>query len=268
MYRLIAIDVDGTLLSPAGRILPSTVEAIAWARSLGVRVVLCTGRSALEAAWLSRLAGCDDRAVCLSGGAIADAVTGAHLRQFPLPPEAAQTAMSIIQEYPFLCLDAFAGPHNLVTPLTRTAFETLQPNDCVHQFMVETEDPAAYVRAHHLTVCKLFAATTGPDLTEAVDRLRSIPGLETVNCDGANLEVMAAGVSKGTGLRLLAEEWGIPMEEVMALGDSGNDVEMFSAVRMPVAMGNGSDAARAAARFVTDTNDRGGVAKAIRELLA
>ena len=129
MYRLIALDVDGTLLSSSGQILPSTVEAIAWARSLGVRVVLCTGRSALEAAWLSRLAGCDDRAVCLSGGAVADAVTGAHLHQFPLPPNAAQAAMSIIQDYPFLCLDVFAGPHNLVTPLTRSFFAAQQPND-------------------------------------------------------------------------------------------------------------------------------------------
>ena len=268
MYRLIALDVDGTLLTSDGKILPSTMEAIAWARSKGVRVVLCTGRSALEAAWLSRGAGCDSRAVCLSGGTVADAVTGAHLRQFPLPPEAAQAAMDIIQDYPFLCLDAFAGPYNLVTPSTRRLFAAMQPNDCVHQFMVETENPAAYVRDHGLTVCKLFAATTGPDLTEAVERLRTIPGVETVNCDGANLEVMAQGVSKGTGLRLLAEDWGIPMEEVVAMGDSGNDLEMFSAVGMPVAMGNGSPAARAAARLVTDTNDHDGVASAIRLLLA
>ncbi len=268
MYRLIALDVDGTLLSSSGQILPSTVEAIAWARSLGVRVVLCTGRSALEAAWLSRLAGCDDRAVCLSGGAVADAVTGAHLHQFPLPPNAAQAAMSIIQDYPFLCLDVFAGPHNLVTPLTRSFFAAQQPNDCVHQFMVEAEDPAAHVRTRSLTVCKLFAATTGPDLSEAVARLRTIPGLETINCDGANLEVLREGVSKGSGLRLLAEEWGISMEEVIAMGDSGNDLSMFAAVGMPVAMGNGSQAARDAARLITDTNDRDGVAQAIRELLA
>lgn len=268
MYRLIALDVDGTLLSSDGRILPSTVEAVAWARSRGARVVLCTGRSAMEAAWLSRRTGCDGRAVCLSGGAIADAATGRHLRQFPMPPDAAQAAIAIIREYPFLCLDAFAGPHNLVTPLTRTFFAALQPNDCIHQFMVETEDPAAYVQTHGLPVCKIFAATTGPDLTEAVERLQAIAEVETTNCDGANLEVMARGVSKGTGLRVLAEDWGIPMEEVMALGDSSNDLEMFSAVGMPVAMGNGSDAARAAARFVTDTNDRDGVAKAIREWMA
>lgn len=268
MYRLIALDVDGTLLSSAGHILPSTIEAIAWARSLGVRVVLSTGRSAREAAWLTRLAGCDDRAVCLSGGAIADAVTGRHVRQFPLSPDAADAAIRTIQRYPFLCPDIFAGPHNLVTAFTRKTFAALMPNDCMHQFMVESEDPVGYIHAHKLEVCKIFAATTGPDLTEAVEQLRTIPGTETVNCDGANLEVLLPGVSKGAALTLLAEEWGIPMEEVIAVGDSGNDLGMFAVAGMPVAMGNGSPAARAAARLVTDTNDRDGIAKAIRELLA
>ena len=60
MYQLIALDADGTLLTSDGRILPSTVQAIAWARSRGVRVILATGRSAPEAAYLGGLAGCDD----------------------------------------------------------------------------------------------------------------------------------------------------------------------------------------------------------------
>ena len=88
-----------------------------------------------------------------------------------------------------------------------------------------------------------------------------------VNCDGANLEVLAAGVSKGAALKLLAEAWGIPLERVIAVGDSGNDLSMFAAAGMPVAMGNGSPAARAAARRVTGSNDRDGVAQAIRALL-
>ena len=268
MYQLIALDVDGTLLSSSGHILPSTVEAIAWARSLGVRVVLSTGRSAREAAWLTCLAGCDDRAVCLSGGAIADTVTGNHVHQFPLPPEAVEESIRIIQQYPFLCLDVFAGPHNLVTPLTRTTFAALQPNDCLHQFIVESEDPAAYIRLHDLEVCKVFAATIGPDLSPAVEQLQAIPGVETLNCDGANLEVLTTGVSKGAGLTLLAQDWGIPMENVIAIGDSSNDLGMFAVAGMPVAMGNASPAAQAAARYVTDTNDRDGIAKAIRELLA
>lgn len=268
MYRLIALDVDGTLLSSAGHILPSTVEAIAWARTQGVRVVLSTGRSAQEAAWLTRLAGCDDRAVCLSGGAIADTVTGRHVRQFPLPPEAAEEAIRIIQQYPFLCLDVFAGPHNLVTPFTRKTFAALQPNDCMHQFMVEEEDPAAYIRQHGLEVCKIFAATVGPDLSQAIAQLQTISGVETLNCDGANLEVLTTGVSKGAALALLARDWGIPMDQVIAVGDSSNDLGMFAVAGMPVAMGNGSPAARAAARYVTDTNDRDGIAKAIRELLS
>ena len=265
MYQLIALDADGTLLTSDGRILPSTVQAIAWARSRGVRVILATGRSAPEAAYLGGLAGCDDVSICLSGGVIARGVE--PWKQFPLPAAAVEQAVAVIARYPFLCLDVFAGPYNLITPQTQAVFRSLQPQDCMFRFARVAPDPADWLRHHPMPVCKVFAATTGPDLTQAVRELEEIPGIQVVNCDGANLEVLAAGVSKGAALKLLAEAWGIPLERVIAVGDSGNDLSMFAAAGMPVAMGNGSPAARAAARRVTGSNDRDGVAQAIRALL-
>ena len=79
MIRLIALDLDGTLLDPAGQITDETKAAIAQARQAGIKVVLSTGRSVQEAADFSAQAGCDNLSVCLGGAVLSDNATGAHL---------------------------------------------------------------------------------------------------------------------------------------------------------------------------------------------
>ena len=76
MIRMIALDVDGTLLTSRGELTGETARAIRAAREKGVKVVLSTGRSVPEAVWLTERAGCDGRAVCLGGAAVADMADG------------------------------------------------------------------------------------------------------------------------------------------------------------------------------------------------
>ena len=78
-------------------------------------------------------------------------------------------------------------------------------------------------------------------------------------------EVLPKGNNKGTGLKALVERLGIKQEEVMAIGDGNNDVEMLEYANYGVAMGNASELARNAAKYTTDTNENDGVAKAIRK---
>ena len=101
-------------------------------------------------------------------------------------------------------------------------------------------------------------------LRAAVSRL---PDVHLTSSDPTNLELMPAGTDKGRALSLLCQQWGIPLAEVAALGDSENDREMLLAVGFPVAMGNAPPSIRAVGRMVADTNDNGGAAKAIDALL-
>ena len=96
-------------------------------------------------------------------------------------------------------------------------------------------------------------------------RLEKIPGIALTQSGNSNIEVIPAGVDKATGVRMLAKHYGIPMEQVMTLGDHENDVPMLQAAGYGIAMGNGTESAKAAARFVTDTHDNHGLAKAIRK---
>ena len=123
---LIALDLDGTFLDPAGEISPASLDAVRTARAAGVKVVLSTGRSGAEAAHFSQLAGCDSLAVCLGGAALCDARTGRHLRRWDLPEETGRRALE-------LCLDRdielmiFAGEEILLDPFSRRSLRRTYP---------------------------------------------------------------------------------------------------------------------------------------------
>lgn len=266
MYRLIALDIDGTLLNPEGRVSDRTIQAVADARKAGVHVVLATGRSAPEAGYFSRLTGCDPWAVCLGGAAIADVERFHHVRQWSMDRDAGMEALRLIQPEP-LARMVFAGEVNLMDPSSDAYFVRHYPYDCFHRHKVVTEDMAGYIEEKGLPVTKLYAVGEPDSFPPLLERIRQLPGLDLTSSGRDNFEVMPSGVNKGKALELLGRQWDIPLEETAAIGDSDNDLAMLQAVGCPIAMGNGSEAVREAACYVTDTNAADGVAKAIAHLL-
>ena len=127
MIRLIALDLDGTLLDPAGRITQASKDAIARARAAGVRVVLNTGRPIQEAVWFAGEAGCDALLSCLGGAAVVDGVRGETLRRWDMPEESGRRALE-------LCLGReielmiFAGEEIVVDPFPRNPFPGPTPS--------------------------------------------------------------------------------------------------------------------------------------------
>ena len=92
--------------------------------------------------------------------------------------------------------------------------------------------------------------------------LAACPDVEATTSLGSNIELNAPGVTKGSGLKTLADTLGLAMNQVMACGDSGNDLAMIQAAGYGIAMGNATPDVLAAARYVTDANTHAGVAKA------
>ena len=126
MIRLIALDLDGTLLDPAGRITQASKDAIARARAAGVRVVLNTGRPIQEAVWFAGEAGCDALLSCLGGAAVGDGVRGETLRRWDMPEESGRRALE-------LCLGReielmiFAGEEIVVDPFSKESLSRTYP---------------------------------------------------------------------------------------------------------------------------------------------
>lgn len=124
-------------------------------------------------------------------------------------------------------------------------------------------DVAAAIREHKFPVSKVFARGETEVLAEALGEINLLPGIHITRSAENNFEVMPKGVNKGLALRELAHVMGISLDQIMAIGDSDNDTDMLKIVGMPVVMGNGDDAVKQLARYITDTNDNGGVAQAI-----
>ncbi|MDE6280868.1 MAG: Cof-type HAD-IIB family hydrolase [Oscillospiraceae bacterium] len=266
MIRMIALDVDGTLLNSGGTVTEETVLAIRTARERGVRVVLSTGRSVQEAVWLTELAGCDERAVCLGGAAIADMTDGRHLRRWDISEDAARAVLDTLAGQELACM-VFAGEANLLDPYSDGVFRRIYPYPAYMDNTVVAEDIAGWLRAHNRPLTKVYALGAPELFPPLLERLRAVPGLELTSSGADNFEVVAQGVDKGRALCLLAEEWGIAPGEIAAIGDSDNDLAMLRAVGCPVAMGNASNEVKASATMVTDSNDRDGAAKAIWKLI-
>ena len=266
MIRMIALDVDGTLLTSQGTLSEETVRAIRAAREKGVRVVLSTGRSAPEAVWLSGLAGCDSRAVVLGGAAIADMRDGRHIRRWDIPADTAEKVLDILRGQGLACM-VFAGEVNLLDPYSSAVFHASYPYPAYLDTTVVAEDRSAWLEAHCQPLTKIHAEGAPEGFPPLLGRLGALPGLALTSSGADNFEVVAGGVDKGRALCLLAEEWGVATSEIAAGGDSDNDLAMLRAVGCPVAMGNASEEVKGTARMVTDTNARDGVAKAIWKLI-
>lgn len=266
MIRMIALDVDGTLLTSSGTLTEGTVRAIRTAREQGVRVVLSTGRSAPEAVWLTRMAGCDSRAVCLGGAAIADMTDGRHLRRWDIPGELAAPVLELLRGKKLASM-VFAGEVNLLDPYSTAYFRANYPYPAYLDTTVTADDLAGWLSAHRQPLTKIHAEgdpAIFPPLLEALGRM---PGLALTSSGADNFEVVAGGVDKGKALCLLASEWGVAPAEIAAIGDSDNDLAMLRAVGCPVAMGNASREVKEAASSVTASNDEEGAAKAILRLI-
>lgn len=266
MIRMIALDVDGTLLTPRGEVTAETVRAIRTARERGVKVVLSTGRSVPEAVWLTGLTGCDSRAVCIGGAVVADVTDGRHLHRWDIRPKTARTVLELLRGRPLSCM-VFAGEANVLDRASDAFFRATYPYPAYLDNTVAVDDVSAYLHAHGRPLTKIHAEGDPAIFPPLLEELGRLPGLTLTSSGADNFEVVAGGVDKGKALCLMAQEWGIAPEEIAAIGDSDNDLAMLRAVGCPVAMGNASDEVKAAAAMVTAGNEEDGVAKAILRLV-
>jgi Cof subfamily protein (haloacid dehalogenase superfamily) len=269
VIRLLAIDIDGTLLDTRGRIPPANIAAVARAIDAGVEVVLATGRRyEFARAIFEQLP--ERLTLILSNGAIVKARDGRTIVRHLLPRAVALEVLRRTPQYRNSAAVLFGRPperqivyesvdwehprHGVFFRANRQFISLVQPlEDAV------TEDPlqvmftgtCAEMRALY---GHLVAADTGDfalTLTEYESR------------DFALLDIIRAGCSKGSALRELSRLRGIAAEEIMAIGDNLNDLPMLEFAGLPVVMGNAVAPLRARGWATAPTNDAAGVAAAI-----
>ncbi len=269
--KLIGIDVDGTLLDSRNRLTAETVSALREAADSGVEVALATGRMLSECEELLAQLPMMHYAVTCTGTEIVDLREKKTLSRHSLTAE----------ELRHLC-GKFAGLDVMFQIFDDR--DGLMHNSAWHLAHAERyckPDLAKAIRRYHAAEEDLdgyLAAFEGPsnkihmffgtmeDKQEAIRRMEGEP-FPWMDSQGNDLEILPAGIDKGVGLRDLADCLGLKAEEVMALGDSGNDIGMLRYAGLAVVMANGSEDAKAWADRITLDNDHDGVAAAVRQVL-
>jgi len=268
MIRLIAVDLDGTLLDHRKQISAENVRAIAAAQAQGVLVTVCSGRSLTEAAAFAERAGCADRMICEGGTMIADRSTLHILQNWTMPPESAYAALDCSVAHGLAVMYYANG--QIVT--TASARDRLFAGDNGYigrpEALVIVPDLAAHARNSHAPICKLLACGEESMLANVRASLVSLPGITLTSSGEDNFEVLPAGTDKGTALLHLCEQLGLTTDECAAIGDNENDLSMLNAAGFAVAMGNAPAAVQACADFVTADNSSDGAAKAIWHILS
>ncbi len=265
--RLIALDIDGTLVGEDLILGGRTLAAVAEALRRGIAVSLVTGRMATSAVPFAEALGLTGPIVAQQGALIrampaaGSARPGRMLRHYPLRPE-------VTQEIVRWCRERALTPHfnHLEWMIVGSDEERLEEYRLfVGDRLRIVGDVAERARK---PVTKVVAIGEGQHSLDVLDEGRAhFAGLAEVTLSHPRfLEFLAPGVSKGKGVRWLARRLGIPLGQCMAIGDQYNDLEMISEVGHGVAMPSAPAAVQAAARYVAPPVGEEGAAQMIERI--
>lgn len=268
---MIGLDLDGTLLNEKKELLPYTKEVLRRALDKGVVVLTATGRPWMGIPEELRKFPGIRYALTSNGARILDIREGTVLIEQLLSGESAKKALEICGKYDTL-QEVYYDGQGYASADKMAHVEKYHHNPNMWEYLRTTRIPVQdifrLVDEEERGLDKVQALFA--DMNErrlAWDELSRVDGLELVGSLGYNIEVNAAGVNKGTGLIELGKLLGIKREEIMACGDGDNDAVMLREVGFGVAMANAEDQVKAAADYITDSNDNEGAAKAIEKFV-
>ncbi len=272
--RLLALDIDGTLLNPQFHISEDDLAAIRRAHAMGVEIVVATGRRHQFALPVAQKLGVD-LCVISSNGAVTRSLTGERFHRDLLPVETCREMCASMDEFRGHLVVTFdketkgslvlehlddLGPS--IRRWLETNLEFIDFVVPVENALVEDPVQAMYCG----TISRMEHAQQALAASPVWGRVNVLK-TEYPERDLCMVDVLNRGCSKGHALERWANHRGIAREQVMAIGDNYNDVEMLDYAGVPVIMGNASEELRGRNWKVTLANSASGVAAAIEEVV-
>ena len=272
--RLLAADIDGTLLNPQFQISEADLAALRRAHQEGIEIVLVTGRRHTFALPIAQQLGFDLWLIS-SNGAITRSLSGETFHRDLLPVEICRKLCEEMREFrgnTVLTFDTEAKGaivlehmRDLNTSIQRWLEKNLEYIDFVipiEKALVSDPVQAMFCgRIEHMRKARAHLAASSLDSQITVLRTEYPPR------DLSIVDILNQGCSKGHALERWANYRGIVREQVMAIGDNYNDIEMLAFAGLPFIMGNASEELRGRGWAVTLPNDQCGVAAAIEQVL-
>lgn len=269
-YKIVALDLDGTLLNSRQMIRDDAIAALSEIRAKGIQVIMVTGRHHVAAHAYHDQLQLNTPIICCNGTYIFDYAKSKILAAAPLDREQAFTLLRLTRRH---------RVHSLVYVRDAMTFET--ENEHVKRLLTWRDGLPEKVRP---------AIRRVKNFEEEIEKAPTIWKIVASHPDTASLEACIAqmreavhasyefswhkrvdiarhGNTKGARLTEWASAQGIRLEQVMAFGDADNDISMLSRVGMGIAMGNSQNNVKAHAAWVTGDNDSDGIAAALRHFI-
>lgn len=264
MIKLIAIDIDGTLLNGQQELTETVKGSIIEAVEAGIKIVFSTGRpwtginTYIEQIGLDKE---DDYAITLNGALVLKTNTQEDVYSNPLKHEDLVGLQAIGKK-----LELTFAYFDKVDYLHTGKANAIIKNDAEMISMNLIQQEIDLIPAEQL----IYKAQYVGDPSQIKALIQNIPQAlkeryYMVLTTQQVFEILTKGVSKADALRKLMDKLGVESSEVMAIGDGLNDLSMMDAVGFPIAMGNAGPEVKEVARYISKTNDEDGVAYAIRK---
>ncbi|KAA9031637.1 Cof-type HAD-IIB family hydrolase [Niallia endozanthoxylica] len=269
IYRMLALNIDGTLLQTNGKIHKSTKEAIEYVQQKGIYVTLVTSRTFASAKKVAKALKLDNILITHRGAYIAKEI-GKPIHAARIQENITYDLVRLLEGFPcqirlvhenYSLANKYKLNHNL---LAKTVFTTGDPVFYSQQFVDSIGDMIIDEPANPSSIEVYFEYKDDLiDVQEAIQRM-----FTEVDCKALNelrLDIVPVRVSKLNGLLYLAERLGISRNEIVCIGDDSDDIEMIEAAGLGVAMGNASVEVKRAADWITRSQNQQGVAYMVKE---
>ena len=269
--RLVALDLDGTLLTEEKTVTPRTMETLLRAKARGILPAVVTGRPVSGIPAELTESGVIRYAVTSNGAVLHDLAEQKKIASFLLSGEKVREILSAFQDSEPI-YDIVMDGFGYSDPASHEKLLRKYADTAVFPYITSTRR-AAEGRSAVLQMAERAGAENVwimPDsekMREAIlERLRKISGIYLMRTGHRDLEMTQERAGKGRALRVLLKQLGIPASECLAVGDDGNDLDLFDAAGISAAMGNASEEVKRAADFTVSDNAHDGAAEAVARI--
>lgn len=281
-FRMLVVDVDGTLLDSRSHLPDKTKDALLAAKRRGMKVILATGRRYRRALPTIQKLGILEPIILHTGGLIKDPKDHRTIYKRPLSKETASRVVAAVKEYglqPIIYLDNFPEGPDFLVESTRghpffqeylkgnegfyTSFSPIEehlPQEAVEMGVFDQEDK---LRALASGLRKNFSQVVDTNLIEEV----GYHLIETAESSGKVLEIFRRGATKWQAVVNLLARFRLASDEIIAIGDDVNDIEMIKGAGLGIAVDNALPQVKEAASYIVASNDEGGVAEVVNEFI-
>ena len=265
MYKLLALDMDGTILTSQKTVSPATVKAINNLIQRGTAVTLCTGRGVAELKDYTSEFAAIPYGILNSGGCIYDFTKRQSIYRSLLDDGAlieCIRAARAVKAMPYLLTEdvSVAQSEDIrdVSVFQMSIYQSLYD-----RVATVVPDMETYVREHPGKSLKLCIFHRDPGTREQTRRAVEHLGMELADAETTSLEISPRGVTKGLGLKTLCSYLGISIEESVAVGDADNDIDVLNTAGLSVAMGNANKKVKDLCDVIVADNDHDGIVEVI-----